>query len=136
MGRDPGAPRCDGCHRAHPGGDPDAAADQSAGADRSAVLRLHDVAVPNAPHRHGETDQMDHRSDGDHPGGHCRGVGRFRGDRVDHSVSSVLNCLVNAKWPPSRVATSQFKSGGVLLSHEVPIEVPSALKVLASGFGM
>jgi hypothetical protein len=27
-------------------------------------------------------------------------------------------------------------SGGVLLSHEVPLAVPSALKGLTSGFGM
>jgi hypothetical protein len=27
-------------------------------------------------------------------------------------------------------------SGGVLLSHEVPLAVPSALKSLTSGFGM
>jgi hypothetical protein len=30
----------------------------------------------------------------------------------------------------------QVKSGGVLLSHRVPPAVPSALRVLASGFGM
>jgi hypothetical protein len=30
----------------------------------------------------------------------------------------------------------QKKSGGVLLSHEVPLAVPSALRALASGFGM
>ena len=28
------------------------------------------------------------------------------------------------------------KSGGVLLSHKVPLAVPSALRGLASGFGM
>jgi hypothetical protein len=28
------------------------------------------------------------------------------------------------------------KSGGVLLSHEVSLAVPSALRALASGFGM
>ena len=28
------------------------------------------------------------------------------------------------------------KSGGVLLSHKVPLAVPSAQRVLASGFGM
>ena len=31
---------------------------------------------------------------------------------------------------------SRKKSGGVLLSHEVTLAVPSAQKVLASGFGM
>ncbi len=30
----------------------------------------------------------------------------------------------------------QKESGGVLLSHKVPLAVPSALRVLASGFGM
>jgi hypothetical protein len=30
----------------------------------------------------------------------------------------------------------QKKSGGVLLSHKVPLAVPSALRGLASGFGM
>jgi hypothetical protein len=34
------------------------------------------------------------------------------------------------------VAFSEKKSGGVLLSHEVPLAVPSALRALASGFGM
>ena len=29
-----------------------------------------------------------------------------------------------------------FKSGGVLLSHKVTLAVPSAQRVLASGFGM
>ena len=35
-----------------------------------------------------------------------------------------------------RVATPQCVSGGVLLSHRVAPAVPSALRVLASGFGM
>ena len=48
---------------------------------------------------------------------------------------------LNAKRPPlcllnTVVAISQFKSGGVLLSHKVPLAVPSAQRVLASGFGM
>ncbi len=48
---------------------------------------------------------------------------------------------VNAERPAARCATglpdhSQVKSGGVLLSHRVPPAVPSALRVLASGFGM
>ena len=34
------------------------------------------------------------------------------------------------------VAIFNVKSGGVLLSHKVPLAVPSALRVLASGFGM
>ena len=35
------------------------------------------------------------------------------------------------------MATSSYvKSGGVLLSHKVPLAVPSALRGLASGFGM
>jgi hypothetical protein len=37
---------------------------------------------------------------------------------------------------PIGVAIFQIKSGGVLLSHKVPLAVPSALRVLASGFGM
>src|SRR5215203_5909001 len=35
-----------------------------------------------------------------------------------------------------RVAIPQCMSGGVLLSHRVAPAVPSALRVLASGFGM
>jgi hypothetical protein len=31
---------------------------------------------------------------------------------------------------------TEVKSGGVLLSHKVPLAVPSALRGLASGFGM
>ena len=37
---------------------------------------------------------------------------------------------------PYGMALSEKKSGGVLLSHPVPRAVPSALKGLASGFGM
>jgi hypothetical protein len=33
-------------------------------------------------------------------------------------------------------AFHEEKSGGVLLSHKVPLAVPSALRGLASGFGM
>gem|GEM_PF-6408219 len=35
-----------------------------------------------------------------------------------------------------KTITSYKKSGGVLLSHTLPSAVPSALKGLASGFGM
>ena len=34
------------------------------------------------------------------------------------------------------VASAQFMSGGVLLSHNLSVAVPSALKGLTSGFGM
>ena len=37
---------------------------------------------------------------------------------------------------PRGVALSQWLSGGVLLSHNLPVAVPSALKGLTSGFGM
>ena len=84
------------------------------------------VALPDHP-RHGPKAHL------------VASVGRMAWTGLDHGLYS-LSCarvlVVNAKWPPSRVATSQIKSGGVLLSHEVPLAVPSALKVLASGFGM
>ncbi len=37
---------------------------------------------------------------------------------------------------PEGVAVIESMSGGVLLSHEVPLAVPSAQLGLASGFGM
>ena len=37
---------------------------------------------------------------------------------------------------PNGVTLDERMSGGVLLSHEVPLAVPSALAGLASGFGM
>src|SRR4051812_14005808 len=37
---------------------------------------------------------------------------------------------------PSRVASTEDLSGDVLLSHNLPVAVPSALKGLTSGFGM
>src|SRR3954451_15099834 len=37
---------------------------------------------------------------------------------------------------PSRVASTEELSGDVLLSHNLPVAVPSALKGLTSGFGM
>src|SRR3954451_135346 len=37
---------------------------------------------------------------------------------------------------PSRVASTKVMSGDVLLSHNLPVAVPSALKGLTSGFGM
>ena len=43
---------------------------------------------------------------------------------------------VNAKWPPKLGGHFTKKFGGVLLSHRVPPAVPSALRGLASGFGM
>ena len=54
----------------------------------------------------------------------------------------LADVIVNAKWPPRlrfyNEAGGHFtkKSGGVLLSHKVTLAVPSAQKVLASGFGM
>ena len=45
----------------------------------------------------------------------------------------------NARCGPPSVwgaAACVVVSGGVLLSHEVPLAVPSALSGLASGFGM
>ena len=44
--------------------------------------------------------------------------------------------LENAKGPPHSEGPFERMSGGVLLSHEVPLAVPSALRGLASGFGM
>ena len=41
-----------------------------------------------------------------------------------------------SKRPPRRVASSEVLSGDVLLSHNLPVAVPSALKGLTSGFGM
>ena len=46
-----------------------------------------------------------------------------------------LYSSTNTKGHP-KVAFSEKMSGGVLLSHAVTRAVPSALKVLASGFGM
>ena len=50
---------------------------------------------------------------------------------------------VHGKWPemPSRathewVTLLERMSGGVLLSHNLSVAVPSALKGLTSGFGM
>ena len=44
--------------------------------------------------------------------------------------------LLTRNGHPAWVAISRKKSGGVLLSHRVPPAVPSAQRVLASGFGM
>ena len=41
----------------------------------------------------------------------------------------------NTKNPLTEVR-GFFKSGGVLVSHKVPLAVPSALRGLTSGFGM
>jgi hypothetical protein len=63
-------------------------------------------------------------------------AGRVRAGRV--RAGRVRADRVNAEWPPQGVAIHVFqrKSGGVLLSHRVPPAVPSAQRVLASGFGM
>ena len=44
--------------------------------------------------------------------------------------------IVKCRRPPQWVAFDQMLSGGVLLSHAVTRAVPSALRGLASGFGM
>ncbi len=38
--------------------------------------------------------------------------------------------------PPDHRSGGLYKSGGVLVSHKVPLAVPSALRGLTSGFGM
>jgi hypothetical protein len=64
------------------------------------------------------------------------------GEEVGTSSATVLGTGRNSRQtqrrPPggSRVAVFESMSGGVLLSHEVPLAVPSAQSGLASGFGM
>jgi hypothetical protein len=44
--------------------------------------------------------------------------------------------LKSKKGRPNGAALFERMSGSVLLSHKVPLAVPSALRGLASGFGM
>ena len=53
---------------------------------------------------------------------------------VDETVGTATQ---NAMTPiPEGMGVIEKMSGGVLLSHEVPLAVPSAQLGLASGFGM
>ena len=54
---------------------------------------------------------------------------------MDPSVLTIL-CGLKQNGHPLLGGHLTKKSGGVLLSHKVPLAVPSAQRVLASGFGM
>lgn len=68
------------------------------------------------------------------------GVGRRRDSGGRASLtwfsSRCTKSALTRNGHPSLGGHFTKKSGGVLLSHEVPLAVPSAQKVLASGFGM
>lgn len=51
----------------------------------------------------------------------------------DRAAKSVQKCV---KATPEGVAFTEVLSGDVLLSHNLPVAVPSALRGLTSGFGM
>ena len=94
-----------------------------------------------APARHGRGDALDGRSrsrTGRRIGHRARTRDSSRRDRRPASKLRLMKSSPDTRQGPPRdgVALVERMSGGVLLSHAVPRAVPSALKGLASGFGM